>query len=100
MSEKVKLSERTSRVGKSKFDASVNYRDLWDDDLTNRAPLLLHQDIPQRRVGLSGPHCGTWEWWEKAPCCVLHFKAIHRCFGALSLAEGRDQVMMELLPCC
>ena len=55
VSEEVKLRERTSRVGKSKFDSSVNYRDLWDDDLTNWASPLLHQDSPPRRAGLSGP---------------------------------------------
>lgn len=71
VSEEVKLSERTSRVGKSKFDSSVNYRDLGDDDITNRASPLLHIRIFPVKGGAVRPHCGTGEWWVKLPV-VFH----------------------------
>lgn len=95
VSENVKLGDTASRVGENRFASSVNNSDLWDDDLTNRASLLLLVRIfHSTQGGCQEPQWGLRVMMESS-CSVAHFRIIHEHTLTLFIAEGRDQVGME-----
>lgn len=71
VSEELKLGEIASRVMKDRFASSVNNSDLWNDDPTNRASLLLLIKILCSAWWSCQDPDGNWEWWWKAPVLFL-----------------------------
>lgn len=102
VSEEMKLGEIASRVMKDRFASSVNNSDLWDDDLTNRASLLLFIMIfCSAQWSCQGP-CWELGVMMESSCFVSHFSHLWMSCSSLQCRSEKSGCGGTLLisPCC